>query len=403
MSTNFLNKKFENNRGKNRFVTVHTFTEEESQHILNGFEQKEKCKLYFNDIGNIVVKKEDTTIFDFTPKIITKTSDNRTSTAGLLNIVTRKKPSNPNKPPHQFVYSVENGLWIIYIGDKDTKQFELLYNPVPRKYANQLSKANRRDFLDRIAPYCQEVDILDPACFCINVENTDKNDPTENYQFCVNDLVGGNNARNFLLQKSGRNQYDILSQSCHCINVKCNVTHPLRRALIAATEACPTAFAFTNCAVNFDASDGSQINIRDSVNIAQECQTAMALSEDEKEAMKEEAPEVPTSPTPTSPTSPTTPAPTPEVPTTPTSPVPITPATYEREQIDERDRIDEREQIDVRDRIDERDDTPPPPSPTMEPESEQKKGLSAGAIASIVLGIITLIVFIIWFFVWLLS
>jgi hypothetical protein len=248
-----------------------------------------------------------TELLNFFPGIVKRTPETRTGTSGDTNIVKRDSVTQ------KYFFSVPFGKWILYTNSQTEPKFTLLYNPVPRTYAADYLKENTySNGRDELAAYCLEADILDPVCKCINIENDEEKD---RYQFCMNDLVGGNKVR-AALRKLDRIKYNTDERMCHCINSNCLTKHPVRDRMLERV-ACPSSYTFTSCNVNIQA---GQSIYADNLDLQQKCAASVGLSPTPEQPSPPPTPERPSPPPPT-PERPSPPPPTPERP----SPPPPTP------------------------------------------------------------------------------
>ncbi len=282
MNYNFTTLRFDQdaNTGIKRFVRVHTFTEEESQLIADGMDTMDvgdNIHLYFNDIGNVVVKNGEESVLNFYPKTMRVDPQNvdfQTSTQGKTNKIDFDVTSFIGG--EVFIYSKPLGKWILYSTNLDSSDpiFHLYFNPIPVDYAKRMTNVDTTSLgLNNLANYCIEVKGKDPVCVCINKENEDNNDDTEYQQFCMNDLLGSNKVRAAVkkneIKANNLQQYNAAANNCHCFNLNCNKLHPVRKVL-TEIKSCPNKIVMTSCTVQVGASEGGSVETGN-MNVQQEC------------------------------------------------------------------------------------------------------------------------------------
>ena len=285
------------NTGVNRLVKLYTFSttndinigtnpadnqpilSNEEAIIINGLRQVE-TKAYFGDLGDILITNSaGSQVYYFLNKTATKnlTFNQTTNKYELVSGQTRTLPNESNlvslpstlaNPPY-LVVSKPYGFYYLYKKDNATPMV-LLYNTIPRpEYIDFYNGDNQAYGL--VADYCKEVNKADPVCLCINQENNNASDTTENKQFCMNSIFKTNAARAAVKSKATPYEYGELSKRCGCFNTECSQTHPFhiadRLIKLPPNGECP-ASNYTICSVQIGA--GRDVEF-DNLQLEQKC------------------------------------------------------------------------------------------------------------------------------------
>lgn len=252
---------FKSNVGDKRFLVVKIFAEEESKII---FRAMKTSQLYFNDSGHIVIKNSDGTITKYMNPIVTD-----------MNKITDVIDSNiaSYDSSQAFVYSRPHGAWILHILSETSIQ--LLYNSIPRDDFAKYYASDPYQAKGLLLQYCKEVNGRDPVCKCLNQETS--GDESEKYQFCMNDLLGGNDIRRTIKSQDSA-AYGALQQYCSCVNMNCDKNHPIYKVDRTGTNACADSLNITLCSQNISA--GGNMSSQGIIALRQSCSASIANAND---------------------------------------------------------------------------------------------------------------------------
>lgn len=284
------------NTGVNRLLKIYTFSttnniqigtntnnqpilSNEEAIIINGLKQVE-TKAYFSDVGDILITNSaGSQVYYFLNKLATKNltynqttqqyelPPNQTRTlSNESNLVSL--PSTLAEPPY-LVVSKPYGNYYLYKKDSATPMV-LLYNTIPRPEYIDFYNGDIQAY-GLVADYCKEVNKADPVCLCINQENANASDTTENKQFCMNSIFKTNAARAAVKAKATPYEYSEISKRCGCFNTECSQTHPFhvkdRLIKLPPNGECP-ASNYTICSVQIGA--GRDVDF-DNLQLEQKC------------------------------------------------------------------------------------------------------------------------------------
>lgn len=258
--------KFNNNKGVSRFLVTKSFDEDMSKTIMK---ELGKGKLYFSDDGCIQLANDKN--FFLNPLLPRK------------DVATNMLETNLTKslsPVQKFFSSKPLGKYILHTPSQKKPDFKLLYNPIPRDdYCSFYGKKeNYEEAKNFVAQYCVE-NRTDPACSCINIENQEGQGEDSRYQFCMQDILGGNEIRKNIKEQEAQT-YGTFQAQCKCLNAKCLASHPIRDLEIKLGGPCATENNITLCNAVIKA-DGAQIH--GNLELKQNCSSKAGLKEEEPE------------------------------------------------------------------------------------------------------------------------
>jgi hypothetical protein len=260
--TSIIVNKFNSNSGFARFIRTNTFDSSMSKTILTLLR---KGTLYFNDDGHVQTKDEKK--FFMNPLVPSKSSSTNLIETNLVKSISTKQKFFPSRPL---------GKYLLYTKSQTKPKFSLLYNPVPRSdycsfYKNKNTYEEARNL---VAQYCLE-NTVDPACSCINIENTEGTGEEKKYQFCMNDILGGNEIRK-KVKNDETQTYGTFQAQCKCLNHKCSTSHPIREIEILRSGACATENNITLCNAVINA-EGATFN--SNFELKQNCSSKTGITE----------------------------------------------------------------------------------------------------------------------------
>jgi len=174
-STNvFVNKYETNTKFEDKFLRIHTFGTQETDHIFNL-----NFQLYFDMYGNVLVETPQQIVV---VNYINPMSTNKPMiTNNPANKISPDKRKDEDNKPYNLVIS-PNLMWILYkvvITQEDSRNSTdpidpgtycyLLFNFFHTEDYKNYYKTNQTNSMDLFKDYCTKTDGLDPTCSCLPV------------------------------------------------------------------------------------------------------------------------------------------------------------------------------------------------------------------------------------------
>jgi hypothetical protein len=245
-SVGWLLTRFSKPKGKDRYVTVRTFSQTDSNTISSALKSGSN-KVYFGDDEGVISIDGNTNFKNG----LTGISDPALSTLLPNNIV------NSDSVDDKYVFSKPNGKWILYCQNKDN--LFLLQNPVPRPEWDICYKNASNVTVQQTIQSCLKTDGKDPVCKYLDGDNEEPDD-----NFCMNDLLTP--ATRKVMKKGDRTGYANILSFCDC-SKKGYDTFPFIKTYRTNTP-CPSSLAFSVCNTSIDAGRDLKAG---NVNIEQKC------------------------------------------------------------------------------------------------------------------------------------
>ena len=195
-SVGWLLTRFSKPKGKDRYVTVRTFSQSESNTIATAL-QNSSNKVYFGDDEGVISIDGNTNFKNG----LTGISDPALSTLLPNNII--KTDSVDDK----YIFSKPNGNWILYCQNKDN--LFLLQNPVPRPEWDICYKNASNVTVQQTIQSCLKTEGKDPVCKYLDGDNEDPDD-----NFFMNDLLTPETRK--VMKKGDPQGYKNVFKNCDC-------------------------------------------------------------------------------------------------------------------------------------------------------------------------------------------
>ena len=208
-----------NNTGKDIFVKIYTFTNENSTFINDAlFLKKTLYNCYLSNDGSFVIYNKN----------IANNSSGTKTNVEYINAFTKKPVLiNSGLPPlslnikviDQKYFFSPNSKWILYKNvSNNLISYYILYNTFQFiDFKNYYSVSGKESAsINLFKKYCKEVNNLDNGCLCFNFDDNPA---------CLYDLIGQIDTDTLKNKQdtASKQFYNTLSSGCPCINHKCSI------------------------------------------------------------------------------------------------------------------------------------------------------------------------------------